>query len=164
MWLHIHVLRFKLVALFLPSVWGTKSYGFQLIICQTLLVMWWIRVFAWSWYWGRFKKAYELICQCMGKIFCVEFQRETLKFYTKYLTHILKNMHFIHLLKFRSLYLRAHKGFWNARLTLRWLWQPRVRDSFHKQIPTKVWVCVNNHMCCFMRNMIIHPGVNSTIV
>ena len=31
------------------------------------------------------------IFQCMGKIFCVEFQRVPLKFYTKYLTHILKD-------------------------------------------------------------------------
>ena len=30
------------------------------------------------------------IFQCMGKIFCVEFQRYPLKFYTKYLTHTLK--------------------------------------------------------------------------
>ena len=51
---------------------------------------------------GRFKNTYELlnlralkisklhknhIFQCMGKIFCVEFQRVPLKFHTKYLTH-----------------------------------------------------------------------------
>ena len=49
---------------------------------------------------GRFKNTYELlnlralkilmlykdgIVQCMGKIFCVEFQRAPLKFHTKYL-------------------------------------------------------------------------------
>ena len=60
---------------------------------------------------GRFKNAYELlnlrafkisilfkkhIFQCMGKIFCVEFQRVPMKFHTKYLTHILKDMDFIH--------------------------------------------------------------------
>ena len=59
---------------------------------------------------GRFKKAYELlnlralkfsplnkihIFQCMGKIFCVEFQRYPLKFHTKYLTHTLKGTIFI---------------------------------------------------------------------
>ena len=59
---------------------------------------------------GRFKNAYELltlralkismyhkrfIVQCMGKIFCVEFQRYPLKFHTKYLTHTLKDMTFI---------------------------------------------------------------------
>ena len=32
---------------------------------------------------------------CMGKMFCVEFQRFSLKFPTKYLTHTLKDMHFI---------------------------------------------------------------------
>ena len=33
---------------------------------------------------------------CLGEIFCVEFQREPLKFHTKYLTHTLKDVHFIH--------------------------------------------------------------------
>ena len=60
---------------------------------------------------GHFKNTYELlnpralkismlyknrIFQCMGKIFCVEFQREPLKFHTKYLTHTLKDVDFIH--------------------------------------------------------------------
>ena len=55
---------------------------------------------------GRFKNTYELlnlralefshvnkihIFQCMGKIFCVEFQRVPLKFHTKYLIHTLKD-------------------------------------------------------------------------
>ena len=43
-----------------------------------------------------------LLYQCMGKIFRVEFQRETLKFHTKYLTHTLKDMIFV-----RSWILRA---------------------------------------------------------
>ena len=66
---------------------------------------------------GRFKNTYELlnlralkisklhknhIFQCMGKIFCVEFQRVPLKFHTKYLTHTLKDVDFIHILKFKS--------------------------------------------------------------
>ena len=66
---------------------------------------------------GRFKNTYELlnlralkfslmneirILQCMGKIFCVEFQRFPLKFHTKYLTHILKDMIFIQHLNFKS--------------------------------------------------------------
>ena len=66
---------------------------------------------------GRFKNAYELlnlraleisvlykihIFQCMGKIFCVEFQRVPLKFHTKYRTHILKDVNFIHKWKFKS--------------------------------------------------------------
>ena len=60
--------------------------------------------------WGHFKNAYELlnlralkismlykkhIFQCMGEIFCVEFQRVPLKFHTKYLTHTLKDVDFI---------------------------------------------------------------------
>ena len=36
------------------------------------------------------------ISQSMGKVFCVEFQRVPLKFHTKYLTHTLKNVDFIH--------------------------------------------------------------------
>ena len=64
-----------------------------------------------AWFRGRFKNAYELlnlralkismlyknrIFQCMSKIFCVEFQRVPLKFHTKYLTHTLKDVNFIH--------------------------------------------------------------------
>ena len=66
---------------------------------------------------GRFKNAYELlnlralkismlyknyIFQCMGKIFCVEFQSVPLKFHTKYLAHTLKDVDFIHMWKFKS--------------------------------------------------------------
>ena len=66
---------------------------------------------------GRFKNTYELlnlsalkfshvnkihIFQCMGKIYCVEFQRYPLKFHTKYLTHTLKDMIFIQLWNFKS--------------------------------------------------------------
>ena len=66
---------------------------------------------------GRFKNTYELlnlralkisklhknhIFQCMGKIFCVEFQRVPLKFHTKYLTHTLKDVYFINIWKFKS--------------------------------------------------------------
>ena len=66
---------------------------------------------------GRFKNAYELldlralkismlyknrIFQCMGKIFCVEFQRVPLKFHTKYLIHTLKNVDFIQGWRFKS--------------------------------------------------------------
>ena len=32
------------------------------------------------------------IFQCMGKIYCVEFQRVPLKFHSKYLTHVLEDM------------------------------------------------------------------------
>ena len=66
---------------------------------------------------GRFKNAYELltlralkfshvnkihIFQCMGKIFCMEFQRYPLKFHTKYLTHTLKDMIFMQFWNFKS--------------------------------------------------------------
>ena len=42
------------------------------------------------------------IFQCMGKIFCVEFQRVPLKFRTKYLTYTLKNFVFIQIWRFKS--------------------------------------------------------------
>ena len=42
------------------------------------------------------------IFQCMGQIFCVEFQMVHLKFHTKYLTHVLKDVDFIHMWKFKS--------------------------------------------------------------
>ena len=68
-------------------------------------------------YRGRFKNTYELLNQralkfsyvnkihifpCMGKIFCVEFQRYPLKFHTKYLTHTLKDMIFMQFWNFKS--------------------------------------------------------------
>ena len=66
---------------------------------------------------GAFQNMYELldlralefshvnkihIFQCMGKIFCVEFQRVPLKFHTNYLTHSLKDMIFIQYWNFKS--------------------------------------------------------------
>ena len=66
---------------------------------------------------GYFKNTYELlnlralkfspvdkiyIFQCMGKIFCVEFQRYPLKFHSKYFTHTLKDIDIIHRWKFKS--------------------------------------------------------------
>ena len=72
---------------------------------------------AWVTYEGRFKNTYELlnqralkispvnkihIFQCMGKIFCVEFQRHPLKFHTKYLSHTLKDTIFIQHWNFKS--------------------------------------------------------------
>ena len=47
------------------------------------------------------------IFQCMGKIFCVEFHMVPLKFHTKYLTHELEDVDFIHKWKFKSS-LKAH--------------------------------------------------------
>ena len=35
------------------------------------------------------------ILQCMDNIFCEEFQREPLKFHTKYFTHTMKDMSYI---------------------------------------------------------------------
>ena len=42
------------------------------------------------------------IFQCMGKIFCVEFQRVPLKFHTKYLVHTLKDEYFIQIWRMKS--------------------------------------------------------------
>ena len=50
----------------------------------------------------RYPLKFHTKYQCMGKIFCVEFQRYPLKFHTKYLTHTLKYVYFIHRWKFKS--------------------------------------------------------------
>ena len=60
--------------------------------------------------------------QCMGKIFCVEFQRYPLKFHAKYLTHTLKDRIFIQHWNFQELLdLRAHMRFWNAPWCLKYV-------------------------------------------
>ena len=66
---------------------------------------------------GHFKNTYKLlnirglknsilykncIFQCVGKIFCVEFQSCPLKFHIKYLAHTLKGVYFIRWWKFKS--------------------------------------------------------------
>ena len=76
--------------------------------------------------WVPFKTTYELlnlgalkfsavdkiyIFQCMGKIFCVEFQRYPLKFHTKYLTHTLKDMFFIQRRNLRALRFKSSYTF-----------------------------------------------------
>ena len=96
---------------FITSNWLVDG----LALLQVLLrpyVLWWPSKFR-----GRFRNAYELlnlralkssmlyknhIFQCMGEIFCVEFQRVHLKFRTKYLTHTWKDVDFIHMWKFKS--------------------------------------------------------------
>ena len=87
-------------------------------------MLWWLRPMTFNFITnhltysgGRFKNTYELlnlralkfsyvnkihIFQCMGKIFCVEFERYPLKFHTKYLTYTLKDMIFIQFWNFRS--------------------------------------------------------------
>ena len=76
-------------------------------------------------FWGCFRNVYELfdlrrlkfstlhkyIFQCMGKIFCVEFQRYPLKFPTKYLTHFLMLFILFRGSDLRALRLRARKHF-----------------------------------------------------
>ena len=59
------------------------------------------------------------IFQCMGKRFCVQFQRVPLKFHTKYLTHILNDTIFI-----QHWY---RKCFWST---------PRVTFEFHNDVMT----------------------------
>ena len=90
--------------------------NFNIIFCEWHSYMVWVMKCQMS-YGGRFKNTYELlnlralkmsmlyknhIFQCMGKIFCVEFQRVPLKFHTKYLTHTLKDVDFIRIWKFKS--------------------------------------------------------------
>ena len=101
------------------------------VLVQVLACWWWDQQ---PKAWGRFKKTYELlnlralkfspvnkihIFQCMGKIFCVEFQRYPLKFHTKYLTHTLKDTIFIQHWNFKS----SYSGRQNQR--------PIVPDEWH---------------------------------
>ena len=77
------------------------------------------------WPGNRFKNIYELVnmgvlkfsfvnklytFQCIGKIFCVEFERVPLKFYTKYIICTLKDNIFIKCWKFKSS--RIYKLVW----------------------------------------------------
>ena len=57
------------------------------------------------------------IFQCMGRIFCVEFQRGPLKFHTKYLTHILKDAILYSVESLKAV--GDHKCFWNAPLDIK---------------------------------------------
>ena len=87
----------------------------QKYLCYVCWLCLWIRANKSKLFKKHFRKADELLnpralkfsyvnkihmFQCMGKIFCVEFQRVTLKFHTKYLTHYLwhtlKDASFIH--------------------------------------------------------------------
>ena len=63
---------------------------------------------------SRFNKLH--IFQCMGKMFCVEFQRVPLKFQTKYLTHTLKDTILIQCRKFKCSHsdFRTRMCLWNA--------------------------------------------------
>ena len=72
------------------------------------------------------------ISQCMGKIFCMEFQREPLKFHTKYLIHTLKDV-----LLFTGEILRALR----FRSSQDFLKCPPVTFRSHKEndINTRVW-------------------------
>ena len=102
-----------------------KKYGlivhiYSLPGCDLISLSIWCKIYAHTQQLcegGHFKNAYELlnlralktsmlykncIFQCMGKIFCVEFQRVPLKFHTKHLTHTLNDVDFIHRWKFKS--------------------------------------------------------------
>ena len=75
---------------------------------------------------GRFKNTCELlnlraltflpvnkiyISQCMSKVFCVELQRWTLKFHTKYLRHTMKDMILYNIEIVRTLRLKSTYAF-----------------------------------------------------
>ena len=101
---------------------------------------------------GRFKNTYELlnlralkhspvnkihIIQCMGEIFCVEFQRYPLKFHTKYPTHTLKDVIFIQYWNFKSSYafLNAHQD-WGAITMTPVFW---IKITFIEHIWLRIW-------------------------
>ena len=83
------------------------------------------------------------IFQCMGMIFCVEFQREPLKFHTKYLTHTFKDVDFIHRWKFKSAYIWELIGVFEM--------PPRACiDSFTVSNKSMVWCKIDETL---MRNV-----------
>ena len=96
--LHVYIIIYTCIYMYTLSKIGSSNNGW--------------------WHMGaRLKNAYELlnlrtlkistlyknhIFQCMGKIFCVEFQKVPLKFHTIYLAHTLKDVNFIQRWKFKS--------------------------------------------------------------
>ena len=54
--------------------------------------------------------------QCIGNIFCVEFQRVPMIFHTKYLTHTLKYVEFIHSVKSKSSCIYEYISFFETSL------------------------------------------------
>ena len=103
------------------------------------------------------------IFQCMGKIFCVEFQRVPLKFHTKYLAHTLKDMIFYTTLKFKEL-LDLH--FWNAPSTL------MFKIPWHYTWPSLSFLCLMSpytkqtqlSKASWIRHQYTHIGGNKLFV
>ena len=100
--------------------------------------------------WGRFKNTYELlnlralkyssvnkihIFQCMGEIFCVEFQRYPLKFHTKYQTHTLKDIIFIQYWNFKALRFMSSYAFLKRPLLKKRSVWPRDWDWINSLCP-----------------------------
>ena len=111
---------------------------------------------------GRFKNTYELsnlralkistlyknrIFQCMGKIFCLEFQRFPLKFHSKYLAHTLKDVVFIHSYNLSALRFKSSYVFWN---------DPQA-PHVHKCQHIWYWICRIYSYCSSMRKYLNYP-------
>ena len=104
-----------LLSLKRPTVWHSDNWN--KIIISNRMVSYVCYMYDHVGPGGRFKNTYELlnlrplkisklqknhIFHCMGKIFCVEFQRIPLQFHTQFLTHTLKDVDFIPRWKFKS--------------------------------------------------------------
>ena len=76
---------------------STPNFGSTLLVCMDEAYRFWVMSLS---KWPPANKIH--IFQCMGKIFCVEFQRYPLKFHTKYLIHTLKDTIFIQHWNFKS--------------------------------------------------------------
>ena len=131
-WIRNYIPHFSVRCDFLCRTRGQdqyrNSYHKVKMVSQTIWFSWWQSVFLDrhdSLYiemgprcpGGHFRNAYKLlnlralkisvmykncIFQCMGKIFCVEFQMCPLKFHAKFLTHTLKDVYFVCRWKFES--------------------------------------------------------------
>ena len=107
---------------------------------------------------GHFKNTYELlnlralkfspvnkmhIFQCMGKIFCVEFQRVPLKFHTKYLTHTLKDTFLWNVEILRALRVKSSYAF---------LKHPQLERFGEKHLRSNNLFSKKTHLICLHQN------------
>ena len=68
--------------------------------------------------------------QCMGSIFCVEFQRYPLKFHTKYRIHTLTDVYFIQGCRLQSSQIWAPASVFETIPGPHWAWKPGYKCTW----------------------------------
>ena len=84
------------------------------------------------------------IVHCMGNIFCVEFQREPLKFHTKYLAHTVKDMIFVQHWNFKN-FKNSHTYTYSSR----WFHWHLVICTWWQEAITWTNVDISIRLCSF---------------